>query len=97
MQVEERTEKFWSALEAYPMHLQSIPMDIEVDFLGALSFGASGESGLLACHLERVLSEETERILEWNETSFPFTDEQTRRLVQIYRELKSTSTPRTCS
>ena len=56
MQVEERTEKFWAALEAYPMHLQSIPRDIEVDFLGALSFGASGESQFSAHHRRPMLT-----------------------------------------
>jgi hypothetical protein len=47
VQIEEKTEKFWAALEAYPMHLTRLPKNIDVDFLGALSFGASGKMILM--------------------------------------------------
>ncbi|THG94799.1 hypothetical protein EW026_g6743 [Hermanssonia centrifuga] len=85
---EYKTEKFWNAINAFPMHLIRVPKDIDVDFLGALSFGASGKSTITMLRFRFDKCYPAERIMEWNETSFPFTDEQTRRLVQVYRDLK---------
>ncbi|TCD65964.1 hypothetical protein EIP91_001956 [Steccherinum ochraceum] len=68
--IEHKTERFWSEVEKYPMHLSQLPFHAEVEFLGALSFGAN------------------ERITEWDETPFPFTDYQAQRLMKVYRSLK---------
>ena len=86
--VECKTENFWDALLNFPMHLIKVPRDIEVDFLGALSFGASGTYRLIYVPYPPH-ARFAERILEWNDTVYPFTDAQTKRLVQIYRDLKS--------
>lgn len=40
---ESKTEKFWKRIEAFPMHLKRLPADANAEFLGALSFGASGQ------------------------------------------------------
>lgn len=42
--IEHKTERFWTEVAAYPMHLIRLPINAEVDFLTALSFGANGRS-----------------------------------------------------
>ena len=91
LEIECKTANFWHALRDFPMHLKAVPRNIDIDFLGALSFGASGEQSLGDLRHTLSISTRTERILEWNYTAFPFTDDQTRRLVQIYRDLRCTS------
>ncbi|CCL99557.1 uncharacterized protein FIBRA_01575 [Fibroporia radiculosa] len=67
---EQRTEQYWRMLERFPMHLTSLPTEVEAEFFGALVFGSS------------------ERILDWRETAFPFSDHQAERLIQVYMDLK---------
>lgn len=89
--VEYKTQKFWEAIQGFPMHLKVVPRDIGIDFLGALSYGATGTLSLARNFDPAYIIGRTERILEWDDTTYPFTDEQTRRLVQVYRDLKSGS------
>jgi len=38
---EQRTERYWKEVEAFPMHLTKLPTYAEEEFLGALAYGAS--------------------------------------------------------
>lgn len=40
--IENRTQRFWAEVEAYPMHIARLPFNADVDFLGALSYGSNG-------------------------------------------------------
>lgn len=38
--VEVKTEKFWSMIAAYPMHIPQLPPTVNTDFLAAITFGS---------------------------------------------------------
>lgn len=85
------TEKFWTQVAEFPMHLNCLPYRAEAEFLAALAHGSSGKSRYLLNKrtYQITIRSAVERVLEWSETIFPFSDAQTQRLLQVYQDLKS--------
>jgi hypothetical protein len=69
------------------MHHAELPKESELLFINAMTWGACGASSFyfakLCPEFQRI-----ERVFDRKDTTFPFTDRQCQRLVQIYETLK---------
>lgn len=75
------------------MHHTYLPDNAEVEFISALAHGANGELYRLVTlsNMRQVPNSSlcTERVSDYNkDTTFPFTDVQAQRLMQIHQSLR---------
>jgi hypothetical protein len=68
---------FWEYVKRFPMHWQALPPNAELDFLSSFVLMFLITSPLLRNNFRLQ--------------TFPFTDDQTQRLLRIYRDLKGTA------
>ena len=74
------------------MHHTELPKESELLFVSALTWGANGAL-FSYCAKQWVLISHTERVFDRKDTTFPFTDRQCQRLVQVYEALKGHNHP----
>ena len=73
----------------YCIHIRELPPKVEVEFLSAMTFGANGLSSRVT-HFSNWSLIHVEWTVGHKDTTFPFSEQQCERIVQIYQGLKST-------